>query len=241
VAVFVNQRHAITFILVIALTLTTSCSRREPTVNESPTNSRVVSSTPPFQTREPERYQAIREVRFTPASGGEATVTRTVIAKNGAMRREEDNAGSKRVVYLDLPTGRFLLLPDEKLYAQLDDDANTQVSADPDSDMPAELYLHTGPIQSTYENVGNEPVNGRTTTKYRVAVNSLEGESVNDSETLIWVDESLGMPIKSVTRSATGTRTMELSEVTMEVETGLFEIPSSYQKVDPKSLRQRLR
>lgn len=239
VALVVNLRHAIAFILI--LSLTTSCSKRDQAPTKTPTNSRVVSSTPPFQTREPERYKAIRLVSFTPASDGEATVTRNVIAKDGAMRREEDTAGSKRVVYLDLPTGRFLVLPEEKLYAQLDGEANTQDSPDPGSDRPSEINLHTGPIQSTYENVGNEDVNGRTTTKYRVGVNNLEGEAVNVSETLIWIDETLGMPIKSVTRSTTGTRTMELSEVTMEVERALFEIPSHYKKVDPKSLRQRLR
>lgn len=236
---FVTRRFLITIILV---TLAASCSskRGEPGV-ESATNSKVVSSTPPFQTKEPNRYQAIRAVSFAPASGSEPTVTRNVIAKDGEMRREEETGGSRRVVYLDLPTGRFLLLPDERLYASLNDEAILQDLPNAESDQPGELYLHSGPIQSSYEDVGSEDVNGRMTKKYRVVVNSFHVGTVSSSETLIWVDEALGMPIKSVTTSAGGMRTMELSEVRLEVDKDLFQIPPGYQKIDARSLRQRMR
>jgi hypothetical protein len=238
--VFENLRYLITIIL--GLTLAASCSskRGEPGV-ESTSNSKVVSATPPFQTKEPNRYQAIRAVSFAPASGAEPIVTRNAIAKDGEMRREEDTGGSKRVVYLDLPTGRFLLLPDERLYASLNDNAIPQDPPNAQSDESGDLYLHGGPIQSAYESVGSEDVNGRMTKKYRVVVNSFPVGTVSNGETLIWVDETLGMPIKSVTTSAGGIRTMELSEVRLEVDTGLFQIPPDYQKIDARSLRQRIR
>jgi hypothetical protein len=178
---------------------------------------------------------------FAPASGVESIVTRNAIAKDGEMRREEETSGSKRVVYLDLPTGRFLLLPEERLYASLNDDSESEDATNSETDGSGELYLHTGPIQSAYENVAREDVNGRTTTKYRVVVNNSDAQTVSSSETLIWVDETLGMPIKSVTRSSGGIRTMELSEVSLEVDKGLFQIPPDYQKVDVRSLRLRLR
>jgi outer membrane lipoprotein-sorting protein len=74
-----------------------------------------------------------------------------------------------------------------------------------------------------------------------VTVNSLDAQTVSNSETLIWVDETLGIPIKSVTTSNGGIRTMELSDVSFEVDKGLFLIPPDYQKIDVRSLRQRLR
>ena len=156
------------------------------------------------------------------------------------MRREEETLGKRRVVYLDLPSGRFLLLPDDKLFASLSDEQFAPPAPEPD-DTTGEFYLHTGPIQTSYENIGAEQLNGRTTRKYRVVVNGLESANVNEGETLIWVDESLGMPVKSVTKSPAGTRTMELSELSLEVDKSLFRIPPDFRKIDAQMLRQQLR
>jgi len=238
----VNWRNTIRCLIAIFVVIgTASCSSKQGRPGVESANSKVVSSTPPFKTREPARYRAIRSVTFAPASGGESTVRRNAVAKDGEMRREEDMEVSRRVVYLDLPTGRFLLLPDERLYASLNDSSVNQDSLNSESDDGSEIYLHTGPIQSTYENVGSEDVNGRQARKYRVVVNSIGAETVSNSETLIWVDDTLGLPIKSVTTSATGVRTVELLEVSLEVDKGLFQIPADYQKVDARSLRRRLR
>lgn len=241
VVVFVNRRRiGLSIVTLLVLTVVSCSSKRVEPGLENAANSKLVSSTPPFQTREPVRYRAIRSVTFVPSSGGESTVTKNTIAKDGEMRREEETSGSKRAVYLDLPTGRFLLLPEERLYASLNDDSVTQEVPSAEAEGES-FYLHTGPIQSAYENLAREDVNGRITTKYRVVVNNSDTQTVSSSETLIWVDESLGIPIKSVTTSGGGIRTMELSEVSLEVDKRLFQIPPDYQKVDIKSLRLRLR
>ena len=227
--------------IILSLTLVASCSSKRSELGpESSAGSKVVSSTPPFKTREPNHYKATRSLTFVPSPSGEPVIVKTVIVKNGEMRREEEGDGSKRIVYLDLPSGRFLLLPEAKLYASLDQEAVKQDLGDAETDPPGELYLHTGPINSVYENVGREKVNGRVTTKYRVIVNSSGVENVTTSETLIWIDETLGMPIKSTTTSNGGVRTIELSELSLEVDTSFFQIPPDYQKVDVSSLRQRI-
>ena len=239
----VNSRKKIRFsaAIILGLTLATSCSsRRSELGTESSASSKVVSSTPPFKTKEPDRYKATRSVTFAPSPSGEPIVVKTIILKNGEMRREEEGDGSKRIVYLDLPTGRFLLLPDAKLYASLDQETVGQDLGDDETDAPEELYLHTGPINSVYEKVGTEEINGRVTTKYRVVVNSSGVENVTSSETLIWIDETLGMPIKSTTTSRGGVRTIELSNLSLEVDSSFFQVPPDYQKVDVSSLRQRL-
>jgi hypothetical protein len=165
---------------------------------------------------------------FVPADGGQTVVSTIAIFRDGEARREENN---------DLPNGRFMLLPDERVYAAVEDGPTPPL----DSDGAADLYLHTAPIQSSYENLGSEVVNGQNAGKYKVVVNDSSGRGVTESETLIWIDESLGMPVKSVTRSAAGTRTMELTRINLNVDKRTFEIPKDYRKIEAAALRDRLR
>jgi hypothetical protein len=48
------------------------------------------------------------------------------------------------------------------------------------------------------------------------------------------------MPVRSETTSADGTKiTMELSEVALEVEKSVFQVPVDYQKIAFRELRKR--
>jgi outer membrane lipoprotein-sorting protein len=54
------------------------------------------------------------------------------------------------------------------------------------------------------------------------------------------IDEALGMPIRAETKSSDGTRvTMELSEIELNIDRHLFEIPNDFQKVSFNDLRNR--
>jgi hypothetical protein len=205
----------------------------------SPSNEVITSSTPPFQTKEPERYQAVRTITFN-APGQEPVVTRYRIARNGSMRREEGEAGGdRRVVYLDLPDGQFVILPEEKIYAEFADDRRTDSSTQPLIESSAERLLHIEPISTRYQKLGAELLNGRNSIKYRVIVNNSAPGSVSNTETLIWIDETLGMPIKSEISTADGSRTtMELSAISLSVDKDLFQIPVGYEKVKPGMIRQ---
>src|SRR6185295_10030210 len=82
---------------------------------------------------------------------------------------------------------------------------------------------------TSYQKLGNEVVAGRNTNKYRIVVNSPAPANVSQSETLMWIDEALQMPIKSETKSADGTRvTMELSQIKLEIDKDLFRVPEDY-------------
>ena len=225
--------------LLIGLVFISSCRSENdrPALQSSP-NDLITSSTPPFQTKEPERYQAVRTITFN-GPGREPVVTRYQIARNGSMRREEDEAGGdRRVVYLDLPDGQFVLLPEEKIYAELANDQRTDSSTQP-LESSTERLLHIEPINTRYQKLGAELLNGRNSIKYRVIVNTSAPGSVSNTETLIWIDETLGMPIKSETSAADGSRTtMELSAVSLNVDKDLFEIPVGYEKVEPGRIRQ---
>ena len=102
--------------------------------------------------------------------------------------------------------------------------------------------LHTEPISTTYQRIGVESVNGRNTQKYRVVVNSSTSANVSGSETVVWVDEVLQMPIKSDLKSVDGTWwKMELTDIALEVERSVFRIPEDYKKIAFSELRARLK
>jgi len=101
--------------------------------------------------------------------------------------------------------------------------------------------LHQQPIATSYEDLGPDLVSGRNATKYRVIVNSSTSPSVSRSESLIWIDKSLGMPIKSQTQTNDGSQTlMEMSDISLDVDKSLFQMPTDYEKIAPDELRRRL-
>lgn len=155
------------------------------------------------------------------------------------MRRHEFETASKRIAYLDLPEGRFVLLIDDKVYADLA--ADTEALTSDEEEVTPERLLHADSGPTSYQKLGTDVVRGRNANKYRAVVNSSSAGNVSVSETLIWIDEALNLPIRSETTSADGTRvTMELSGVELEVDKSIFQVPDDYEKVAFNELRRRL-
>lgn len=225
---------------VVVLVIIGCRSQNEALTNATPSPDIVVSSTPPFQTKEPERYRAVRTIKAVSAEG-QTLVTKTSVARDGESRRHESTSASKTIVYLDVPEGKFVLLPDEKLYADVTD--QSQISADPNEEglqSSPDAMLHTDAGATSYQKLGNEVIDGRNTNKYRIVVNSSPASNVSQSETLMWIDEALQMPIRSETKSNGTHVTMEISEIKLEVDKRLFTIPEGYKKVTFTELRKRL-
>lgn len=228
-----------TMIFLISLVLLfASCrSQNESAPTHNVSTEFVVSSTPPFQTKEPERYRATRIITIVTARD-KTVVTKSSIAKDGELRRNEsETVSQKKIAYLDLPDGRFVLLPDEKVYADL----ATETSLDAgDEDISPERLLHGDATNTSYQKVGTELIAGRNAEKYRIVVNSSTPGSVSLSETFIWIDERLRIPVRSETTASDGTKiTMELSDVALDVERQIFQIPADYQKIAFSELRKR--
>ena len=216
-----------------------SCSSKSvPNATTQPNDNQSISSTPPFRTREPEKYQAVRTTTFIDSSG-HSTTTKTLIARNGVLRREETD----QVVLLETEKDRFILLPQARIYS--DSQVSTTATGSPDPqepDVSAERLLHQESIATKYERVGEEVISGRNTIKYRATVNISGVGGVSSSETLIWIDEKLGMPVKSEAKGNDGSQTLtELSNILLEVDDGLFKIPSDYKKIAIDELQRQLR
>ena len=225
----------------IALLLVVACTVQKERVSNGNTSSEaIVSSTPPFQTKEPDRYRAVRTITITSAAG-ETRVTKNLIARDGELRRYEaaDNA-DERVVYLDVPEGRFVLLPGEKIYADLTSDNNASTT-EPE-DITPEALLYNNVTSTSYQKIGPETIGGRRATKYRIVVNNTGSGNVSVSETLIWIDDVLQMPIRSEMTSADGNKvTMELSDLSLDVDKTVFQIPSDYKHVANPAIEFRHR
>lgn len=242
------------FLLTLLLTIA-SCKKSEvagnQTVADGNTNAPPgsTSSTPPFATKEPERYQAVRII--TSSEGGETALngeagSRTLIARDGDRRREDyEAAAGEKISYLQLPEGIYVLLPAKKLYAEVTTamsgaEGATQASVPPDFS-PDKLLNETRP-ESRYEKLGAEDLNGRATMKYRVVVSGKIGAAKEiKTESVVWVDESLGMPVKTETTSTDGAGswakvTMELRDIKETIDAGMFELPTDYRKVEAREL-----
>jgi outer membrane lipoprotein-sorting protein len=225
--------------LLAFLVLTACRSASEGTKTGSPSSELIASSTPPFQTKEPARYRATRTITIV-SSKGEKTTTSTLVAKDGDLRRI-DSIG---MVYLETPQGTFVLLPDGNAYADLAVETSTgSAQGGEPSEISPEGLLHSDANHITsYQTLGTEMIDGRNANKYRVVVNSSSGGSVSVSETLIWIDGDLNMPIKSETKSAEGAVvTMQLSDLSLEVDKAVFQIPESYEKVTFSELQKRMK
>jgi hypothetical protein len=247
-------------LLLLTLLLTTaSCKKSEVTRSENAANNNAsggasgTSSTPPFATKEPERYQAVRVITTSEGTESNAQGTlepgsRTFIARDGERRREDYEAeAGEKISYLQLPEGNYVLLPSKKLYAELKPGGNageTDRAASVPPDFSPDKLLNEMRPESRYENLGPEALNGRSTVKYRVTVMGKTGASREvATESLVWVDELLGMPVKTETTSRGGAAANTIARVVMElrdiketIDTGMFDLPSDYRRVEMKEL-----
>jgi len=236
-----KREHALIAVCLVLIAVASCRVGDSSSTTKTAASDTVVSSTPPYETREPERYRATRTITSV-AADGRTLITKSTTTRDGEQRRNDLELMSKRVIMLDGPTGRFVLYPDEKLYAEVDVSGQPIVGIIDDyDDSSAEKLLHAEGGNSSYQSLGKETIAGRNANKYRVVVNGSNAANVTPSETLIWIDEALGLIIRSETKSSDGSRsTMELSEISLEVHQSLFQLPGDYQKLTLGALMTRL-
>lgn len=262
---FVAAGKVIILTFVLALLVTCAACRRsgvEGNANGGGANGNQAtagdnsSKTPPFSTKEPERYEATMVV--TGSLGGSTPVIPGVsnllskemkIARDGDRRRVDyELIPGAKMSDLQTPSGHFMLLHSKKMYAEIKPGEAgdiTSAARNLPSDFSPDKLINEQSPGANYEKLGTEVINGRTTTKYRVTTTAKgEGRGMA-TETIVWVDESLGMPIKSETVStgeqARGSKvTMELRDIKQEVDPSLFELPKDYKKVTSSELTSQL-
>ena len=254
-----RRKALVTVFALIILTASAACRRSNVESNPNTNNSSVAanetSATPPFSTREPERYQWTSVTSVTPGDQASpagsppanTSTSQVFVARDGELRREDyELTPGMKVSFLQLADGRYRLLHSKKVYAELKPDEGAVAGAAQAQNVPPDFspdkLLNASRTEARYEKLGAEEVNGRMATKYRITVKQEIGEAKTAvNENLVWVDESIGVPIKTETTSAGGSRyTMELRDIKLEVDAAIFALPPDYRKIESKEIDQEM-
>ena len=259
-----RSRSALVYLLLLTLALFVASCKRSGTDGNANANSAAgnttvadeTSTTPPFSTKEPERYQATMVI--TSSLGEQSnipgmsqlTAKEVLVARDGEKRRVDmELLPGTKVAYLQTAAGRYMLVPARKIYAEFKpggEGGDSEPSKIPSSDFSPDALLNQSVGGARYEKLGAENVNGRATVKYRVTMTGKTGEAKSvTTESLIWIDDAMGMPIKSETTmsgggSANSKYSMELRDIKQDVDQSVFELPTDYTKVDYKDIQRQI-
>ena len=183
----------------------------------------------PFSTEEPENFQA----EIVVSTGG--TERKTFIARSGAHRRYDFDAGAKNQVSSVSIDRNYLILPDKKIYAEI-----TEIESDFATPDAAE-FLTTEWLDAKRENVFERLEPEANLTKYRVKPNRAA-----ESEILIFIDEALGFPVRQEFYSLAGGQrvlsfAVELRNLKIPAEEITFAVPKDFKPVSIEEFRRLLR
>lgn len=222
-------------------------------VNTANTNS--ASSSTVVETKEPDNYQATVSVKLEGIGSQQTTALPTLsakVARGGDDRRMEFTmpAGG-RVVYLDKAGTNYLILPDKKQYAELDQESlGFEVRR---MLMPEQIVQQVKNLQGM-QLVGEEKYNGRDAVKYRYGTVANTGSPAGQvqTESYLLVDKETSLPLRSETVSQsqsganvqgyTGLRVItEITDInTADAPAGLFDPPTDMQKIESSQVRSQV-
>jgi hypothetical protein len=203
---------------------------------------------PPFATKEPQKYQARIVFIFKAEETGENTLEQTnFVARDGAYRRLDFEIGGKLISRLETADGKqIILLTKQKVYAEIAAlDENFIKNAPAESSL--EYLLYAKPFGAKFEKIGAEEIGGRQTTKYRIIFDRINQNENVGTETLIWADENLSLPVKTeivalIDGKPNGAKSIvELREIKLEVDSQIFAVPADYRKISAGEMREIIR
>lgn len=223
--------------------------RQQPAKSGETSTRERDSQLPPFTTKEPQRYQATRVTTSSTNGSAEGasqpSSNRVFIARDGDRRREDYDLNGIVVSYLELASAHYALLPAQRIYVDLEGEPEAAAPAELASEFSPERLMNQSPSESRYEALGNELLNGRATSRYRVTTTNVAEANSVKAETLIWVDQLLGMPIKSETTVTEDDNvskfTTELQSISDGIEPTLFDLPADFKKVSYKEFERQLK
>ena len=195
-------------------------------------------NSPPFVTKEPEKYAAQIVFQSKLAPNAANIVEQTYFVAREAMNRRLDfELGKTKITNLQLSDKRQIIsLPDKKVYTELDaSDEKMFIGESPE--LSLEQLLNAKPQGATFRKIGAETINGRATTKYRLDYGAIREAPEARTETVVWIDETLGLPIKTEVVALENNQpngaisTVELREIKPEVEPKTFDVPKDFRQI----------
>jgi outer membrane lipoprotein-sorting protein len=189
----------------------------------------------PFSTKEPDVYQT--EIVLTNYAGGEKSERKIFTARRGEkIRCDYEN----KISFLQIGEGqRFSIHNDKKIYAE--NQAIPGVAGETSN--PTKDFLTVEWLNekrgAMFENLGTE----NNLTKYLVR---LEDALNAASETLIFVDENLKIPVRQEFYTTGGEQkilvfSMKLENLKLDADDKLFELPKDFRKVSRNEFQKTIR
>ena len=268
---FISAKFALMFVLVLWLIFAVSCEKPATNSNvqttnlnsnsansvsnansmmNSNTNLNINSTATISETKEPDQYQAVVQLKLEAMGDKNATAFPAIsanVARNAADRRMEFNLpNGDKIVYLDKAGINYLLLPNRKQYAILDKDS---LGFDVRQLMMPEQIVNQVKSVKGVERVGEENLGGRQVIKYRYgAVTDTKSQAGKvATESFFLIDKETGLPLHSETVSQSqngnvqgyqGLRIItEMTDVKTEVMPELFALPTDYAKIDASQVK----
>lgn len=233
--------ESIKIVAVFALLFASSCSlwrsreNQNADVSPAPFVAEELKSLVPFESKEPDVYQT--EIVLTNYANGEKSERRGFTARNGEkLRCDYENDVS---FLQSSENDRFLIHRGKKVYAESELKTGTASgTTDTPKDFLTVEWLN-GKRGAKFENLGAE--NGLT--KFRV---SLEDAPNNVSETLIYIDENLKIPVRQEFYSGSDGQkllvfSMELQNLKLEADDKLFGLPKDFRKISTNEFQKIIR
>jgi hypothetical protein len=245
-----HTTHYFFWLLIAAISLNSACSscaQKAPAPGDGPAAPvpPVVSSLP-FSTKEPARYQADIVISFS--GDGAAAEQKYFTARDSEKRRTDyELSGKDTMSVLDLPEGKTIILLPQKKCA-LEEKSAVGNTIPPQNESFSEFLTNSWlaeKIASNFESLGKENLAGKPLAKYRVRFEKTGGVE-NISEAVVWVDEELGMPVKTEFYSLKDGQkinlfTTEFRNIKLDPEAGVFDKPEGCQNIAGKDMQKILR
>jgi len=212
----------------------------------------VDTSSAIIETKEPDQYQAVVQLKLQATGDNKATNLPTIqanVARSGGDRRMEFNLPTnEKDLYIDKAGTTYLVLPNRKQYAVLDKQSlGFEVRQ---LMMPEQIVAQVRAVKGV-ERVGEETVNNRQVIKYRFGsvANTQSQAGQVQTESFFLIDKETGLPLHSETVSQSqggnvqgykGIRLItEMSDIKGEVSPDLFNVPTEFQKVDAAQVKSQ--
>src|SRR5215216_3147299 len=223
-------------------------------VNANPSGANINASTAPstIAAREPDTYRATLVFTAETEGGDKAIGIPTLsaeVAKSGADRRLSFKLpDGSDLVYLEKAGVQYGIAPARKQYAELTPEATGfQLQK---LMTPGQVVAYLDRLRGI-EFVGEEPLAGRTSLKYRYARTAQTQTSAGEvkTESFVYVDKDTGLPLRAELFSeATGnvqgvkgaTVVAEMRDIQTNPDPSLFEIPTGMNKVPEAQVRAQV-
>ena len=241
----------------ILLALFTGCSNATKGTNANSTagagvipngnanaGSHVASTEPAtLDFKEPERYSMVMTISAQAVAEAPSSMATQQFgfAKLGSDRRWSFAlpAPLGHIVYLEKSGLKYLVFIDRNQYVEIAPDA---LGFQPSGVLTPSAIAEQVKPRSQYEQLGLEPVNGRTAMKYRITA---AGDAARKSDGVIFVDQETGLPLRyELTAAATpGTNLrviVEARDVQLNPDRLQFDVPAGMKKVAPQEAKSQI-